>query len=698
MENDLILKVFKKFSWGVVVLFKKNIVYINRIGQSILKIKASELKTETNLIKLLPMENDFIKKLQTFLNSKNKTTCFETTSSMLDCYLLIQKESIFHRGKNYTVLFFYSFGKLLKKYSVFQDKEQFLQHIFDSINVSITVIDKKNRFIFFNKGAEKLTGYKEKEVIDKKDIFNIYQDVKDPKKFLSELKKKRSIHIPEVRLISKNKKEKWVELFISNLKKGPETIGSIGVGIDITERKHSEDKLKEALNKLQESNTQMEVALLQIDRINKELIKREGELKSVNRRLNQANSELGSTLNYYNAILNNSIITIIVTDKQGVSKVFNKGAEELTGFPSIKVVNKINLSELLYNRIDIPEIISKSSEKIEIVRTSLRNKQLKRVPVNIYFSAITDNLGNKIGGVCIAFDISAQVEAENEINNKNKALTKAYEELEVMYDQIRIVNHEMGKKNLELQFLNEELRKTDKFRETIIQNISHELRTPLTSIIGFSDILLRENIEFDNEAKEMIRILNRNAVKLLKLINNFLNLSFLAGGKIRFNFQKTDLVQIVKDSINSFIRKIEEKGINVSYSFEAEPFFAEVDSDRITEVIDNILGNAIKFSKQNSRIKILLNKTGDNFAEIIIEDTGIGIAKENLKNIFDRFYTTFEGFSKEYSGLGLGLSIVKEIVDKHKGSIQISSQLGKGTSVTVKIPIKQEFHEKNRNN
>ena len=170
----------------------------------------------------------------------------------------------------------------------------------------------------------------------------------------------------------------------------------------------------------------------------------------------------------------------------------------------------------------------------------------------------------------------------------------------------------------------------------------------------------------------------------------------LSSGGIRFNFQKTDIVQIIKTSINSLLNRIKEKSLNISYTFEKEPFYIDCDSERFTEVIDNILGNAIKFSGENSRVKVLLRKKDRNNAEIIIEDTGIGISDKDLKNIFDRFYTHFDGFSKEYQGLGLGLSIVKEIIDRHNGTITISSKKGEGTKVFINLPIKHCTDEKGR--
>ena len=234
------------------------------------------------------------------------------------------------------------------------------------------------------------------------------------------------------------------------------------------------------------------------------------------------------------------------------------------------------------------------------------------------------------------------------------------------------------------------LRELSMIKENFMANMSHEIRTPMNAILGFSNLIKTKNK--DPQLNEYIDSIQKSGSNLITIINDILDLSKIEAGMLRIESIPFNL-RFVVDTIQSlFQEKIHEKGLLYSVVIdETIPEILSGDATRLSQILVNMLGNAIKFTPSGS-IKLTLTNKGqkDHFITIgfTISDTGIGIAKDKLTGIFDRFSQAEESTTRKYGGTGLGLSIVKELVLMQKGEIYADSEQGKGTTFNFSIPYK----------
>ncbi len=221
-------------------------------------------------------------------------------------------------------------------------------------------------------------------------------------------------------------------------------------------------------------------------------------------------------------------------------------------------------------------------------------------------------------------------------------------------------------------------------------NLSHEFRTPLTLIKGPLEELMNKRAGVNEQ--EYYRLIHRNSEKLQKLIDELLELTRLENAAIPLRAGKQDLIIIVKGIFSSFESAAKAKNIELSFLAYADRVICWIDRGKLEKILNNLLSNAIKFTPKNGsvvvEIKKLLQPT-DEFAEVIVRDTGIGIAKDKLHKIFDRFYKSDD--SLNYSGSGIGLALVKELVDLQKWQIKVSSTFGAGTEFSLQIPLNDSY-------
>lgn len=227
----------------------------------------------------------------------------------------------------------------------------------------------------------------------------------------------------------------------------------------------------------------------------------------------------------------------------------------------------------------------------------------------------------------------------------------------------------------------------DNMRKEFVADVSHELKTPITSIMGYADTLLEG--EYDTQTqKEFLGVIATEARRMARLVTDLLELSRIDSNKKKVKKESFDLGQMVKASQDKLAIEIKKKNHQVENFVTADvpPVFA--DKDDIERVVLNILTNSIKYTPDGGLIKIYVGFVY-NDAYIKIIDNGIGIPEEDLNRIFERFYRVDKARSREFGGTGLGLSIAKEILDKNGGSIDIKSEVGKGTEVVIKVPTKK---------
>ncbi len=253
----------------------------------------------------------------------------------------------------------------------------------------------------------------------------------------------------------------------------------------------------------------------------------------------------------------------------------------------------------------------------------------------------------------------------------------------------------VDEKTKEVKEQSEKLKELDKIKSRFFANISHEFRTPLTLIIGPAEQMLTE--EKSKEKKNKFSLMLRNSKKLLGLINQLLDLSKLESGKIKLRARKINLNRLVKEVVSLFYSLAAQKKIDLKFYSKEEEINLYCDTDKIEKIVVNLISNALKFTKKNGEINVTVLKEEkqsreypSGYAQLVVEDTGIGISGGNLKNIFDPFYQVDPSIKREYEGTGIGLALAKEYIELHKGTINTTSVIGKGTKFEIKLSLGKE--------
>ncbi len=229
--------------------------------------------------------------------------------------------------------------------------------------------------------------------------------------------------------------------------------------------------------------------------------------------------------------------------------------------------------------------------------------------------------------------------------------------------------------------------KLDTMRTEFVADVSHELKTPITSIMGYADTLLEDECDKETTNKFLKRI-STQANRMSVLVSDLLTLSRYDADMIKNRSEEFDLGELVKNTYDNLSFEIEQKHQKAECFVTADVPLIKADKAGIERVITNILTNAIKYTPENGEIKIYVGFVY-NDAYIKVIDNGIGIPKEDLDRVFDRFYRVDKARTREMGGTGLGLSIAKEILEKNNAKININSELGKGTEVIIRIPTKK---------
>ena len=216
-----------------------------------------------------------------------------------------------------------------------------------------------------------------------------------------------------------------------------------------------------------------------------------------------------------------------------------------------------------------------------------------------------------------------------------------------------------------------EIRYLEKVRKDFIANVSHELRTPVTSVKGYAETLLDGALEDKTTAREFTEIIDREAGRLSRLITEFFELSRLESQQVNLELKSVELVETIKKTVQNLHKKAEEKKISINIVSPETTLFVQADADKLQQVLNNLLENAIKYSFYGEEIIFSFAKVSDEENEVVIwiEDKGPGLPPAELSRVFERFYRLEKGRSRKQGGTGLGLAIVKHIVESHGGRV-----------------------------
>lgn len=274
-------------------------------------------------------------------------------------------------------------------------------------------------------------------------------------------------------------------------------------------------------------------------------------------------------------------------------------------------------------------------------------------------------------------EIAKQIEAGNyEIEIKSDSNN----EIGVLANSLNLMVKTLEQKISDLERL-------QKIRKDFVGNASHELRTPIAAIKGFTESLIEGALENPEITKKFLERTQANVKRLEVIVDDLLELTQLEGGNREFSPRYYNIIESVRETTLDFERIAEEKGLSLYFKNEL-PLNVEILADRVQleKVVANFVDNAIKYTN-SGKIIVSLSKENDLLV-ISIKDTGIGIPKSHIDRIFERFYRVDKSRSRKLGGSGLGLSIVKHIVENHNGKIEVFSELGKGTEFKVFVPLK----------
>ena len=349
--------------------------------------------------------------------------------------------------------------------------------------------------------------------------------------------------------------------------------------------------------------------------------------------------DITETRDYLNSLVQGSDDAIFTVDLSGVILSWNEGAKTIFNYTSAEVIGKI---PPFFIESEIRQLINKvfRAEKVKAIEMLKRNKSGKEIPLLLTLSSIRDSAANIIGISGILKDIT-------------------------------------------------ELKKVDQLKSKFLSVVSHELRTPLTPIKGYLSLLLDGKLgEIDPKQREALTIILNQSNHLQNLIDCVLDISRIESGKpLEIQKEPTFLDAIIKESIEALATAFSDKLMKIKVNYPSKPIALMADKKKLLRVMDNLLGNALKFSPSKGSAEVTI-KAEDKRIKVAVADTGIGIAPQHREKIFDKFYQIDSSYNRSSGGIGMGLTVAKEIVEAHQGRIWAESKgLGAGSKFIFTLPI-----------
>ena len=375
------------------------------------------------------------------------------------------------------------------------------------------------------------------------------------------------------------------------------------------------------------------------------------------------------------AIVQSSDDAIIAKSLDGVILSWNQGAERIFGFSSPEAVGK-HISLIIPNdRLqEETEILARlrRGERIDHFETIRRRKDGTLRHISLTVSPVRGAGGEIVGASKIARDVTDRIQVDEALKRNEQELRILAEERSGLLEAERAARSDAER--------------VSTIKDEFLATLSHELRTPLNAILGWSQLLGSDKLS-DDDFQQGTEAIERNARLQTQLIDDLLDMSRIVSGKIRLDVQRVDVVSIVEAAVDSVRPSANAKHIRVRKVIDPHVGQVSGDPTRLQQVLWNLLTNAIKFTPKDGKVDVLLERVNSHL-EITVHDSGIGIKPELLPAVFERFRQGDSSTTRSHGGLGLGLSIVKTIVELHGGSVHAKSAgQGQGASFIVRLPL-----------
>jgi signal transduction histidine kinase/CheY-like chemotaxis protein len=281
--------------------------------------------------------------------------------------------------------------------------------------------------------------------------------------------------------------------------------------------------------------------------------------------------------------------------------------------------------------------------------------------------------------------LEIDINSNDEIGDLAKSFNIMAEKLKSSYESLE---QKVEERTEELAITNEQLQEASQAKSEFLANMSHELRTPLNSIIGFSEVLQDKTFgELNEKQTRYIGNILTSGKHLLELINDILDISKVEAGKVELKYEEFSLLDLLSESQTLVNTMASKKNISLESKVEEGITRITADLTRLKQIMYNLLSNAIKFTPDGGRVSVDA-KSSDDMAQISVEDTGIGIRKEEQEKVFEEFYQIDGSYARQYQGTGLGLALTKRLVELHGGKIWVESEVDKGSKFTFTIPLR----------
>jgi len=282
-------------------------------------------------------------------------------------------------------------------------------------------------------------------------------------------------------------------------------------------------------------------------------------------------------------------------------------------------------------------------------------------------------------------NVRSEIQTGDEFEDLSHAFNRMLRNLVSMQDRLRKVNADLDRKVDELAQANLALYESNRLKSDFLATMSHELRTPLNSILGFSEVLLSSN-QMNEKQQRWVSNIKSSGERLLSLINDILDLAKIEAGKMQLRLAEFSIYDVGEGLLTMFRPLAEKKNIDLRGQFEPGIPVMRQDVGKLQQILSNLLSNAIKFTPEGGRV--LLKAEGDPlFVVLTVADTGVGIAPEEQELVFDKFRQAGNPLTREHAGTGLGLSIVRELSKLLGGEVVLQSELGRGSTFTIRLPL-----------
>lgn len=398
----------------------------------------------------------------------------------------------------------------------------------------------------------------------------------------------------------------------------------------------------------------------------------------------------------YINLFNNANDAIVTTGPDDRITSWNKSAEKIFYWEKNEAIGK-DIKDLIV----LPELHSERNVIIGYViaggevngfDTVMKRKDGELINVSVTISPLRDGNERIIGISAIIRDITERKRVENELTQYRDHLEELVKErtFELTEANDHLQKEIIERKRVEdsLKIAKEEAEKANNAKSNFLSTMSHELRTPLNSIIGFSDLLKEKTYGDLNEKQEnYITNILTSSKSLINIIDDILDLSKIEAGKTELVIEKMPVHAAMNETINLIKEKALKHNVLLKLEIDPQLDYIKIDRQKFRQILLNLVSNAVKFSKEKSgTVTIMAKKEGEQ-AIISVSDNGIGIRKEDMDKVFDKFQQIDSGLSRKYGGTGLGLSISKQLLELLGGRITIDSEYGEGSTFTIFLPL-----------